>query len=89
MELAFNKTKGTLADKLMAAMLAAKIPGADTRCLLEGVSSKSAFLRVAKPTDEEDNYYLQLNVNSRPFMQEPISILEEKYRMWKQQNQRE
>ncbi len=89
MELAFNRTKGTLADKLMASLLAAKIPGADTRCLQEGVSSQSAFICVAKPTDTEGNYFLKINVNSRPYGQDPIDILNEKYQVWKQQNQRE
>ncbi len=89
MEHAFNRTTGSLADKLMAAMLAAKIPGADTRCLKEGISSMSAFIRVAKPTDKEDNYFLDLNVNNRPYGQDPIDILAEKYKNRKQQNQRE
>lgn len=89
MEHAFNRTKGALADKLMAALLAAKIPGADTRCLKEGISSKSAFIRVAKPDDKKDNLYLQLNVNNNPKGQDPIDILEEKYLSWKQKDQRE
>lgn len=79
MEVAFNRTEGTLADRLMAAMQAAKIPGADTRCLDEGVSSLSAFLRVAKPTDTADNLYLDLNVPATPFGVEPIDALQDLY----------
>jgi uncharacterized Ntn-hydrolase superfamily protein len=83
MEHAFNRTAGTLADKLMAAMLAAKIPGADTRCSAEGVSSKSAFMCIAKPTDKEGAYFIELNVNNHPPAQDPIDILKMKYELWK------
>ena len=47
----------------MAALQEAKFPGADTRCLDEGISTLSAFIRVAKPTDINE-YYMDLNVNS-------------------------
>ena len=42
---------GSLDQKLMSAMQSAKIPGADTRCLDEGISTLSAFIRIAKPGD--------------------------------------
>ncbi|MFK7934752.1 MAG: DUF1028 domain-containing protein [Saprospiraceae bacterium] len=79
MEIAFNRTEGTLADKLMAVMQAANVPGADSRCLDEGVSSLSAFLRVAKPTDSADDLYLDLNVPGTPFGVEPIDELQNLY----------
>ena len=46
MEEGFLNTEGTLAHKLMGAMQGAKIPGADSRCLVDGISSRSSFLRV-------------------------------------------
>ncbi|MEM7656190.1 MAG: DUF1028 domain-containing protein [Bacteroidota bacterium] len=76
MEAGFVNTQGTLADKLMAAMQGANVPGADTRCLSEGVSSQSAFLRVAKPYDIGGNFYLDLNVGETPFGEEPIDSLQ-------------
>jgi len=59
----FLNTNGSLDQKLMAAMQGAKVPGADTRCLDEGISTLSAFIRVAKFNDEND-YYIDINVNS-------------------------
>ena len=46
MEEGFLNTEGTLAHKLMGAMQGANIPGADSRCLMDGISSRSSFLRV-------------------------------------------
>ena len=63
METAFINTNGTLDQKLMASLQAANVPGADTRCLDEGISTLSAFIRIAKP-DDIDSYYMDLNVNS-------------------------
>ena len=79
MEARFLSTTGTLADKLMAALQGANVPGADTRCLDNGTSSLSAFLRVAKPTDDADAIFLDLNVPSLPAMQEPIDSLQTLY----------
>ena len=61
MEARFLATPGPLADKLMAALQGANVPGADTRCLANGTSSLSAFLRVAKPNDLPGAFYLDLN----------------------------
>ena len=83
-EAGFLHTEGTLADKLMAALQGANVPGADSRCLSEGVSSLSAFLRVANPTDDPDSLYLDLNVAETPFGVEPITALQELYDEWKQ-----
>ncbi|NNE28487.1 MAG: DUF1028 domain-containing protein, partial [Saprospiraceae bacterium] len=44
MEANFLNASGSLEEKLMAAMQGANIPGADSRCLLDGISSKSSFL---------------------------------------------
>ena len=83
MEARFLSTTGTLADKLMAAMQGANVPGADTRCLNNGTSSLSAFLRVAKPDDDENNLWLDLNVPSLPTGREPIDSLQTLYNNWK------
>ena len=48
----------------MAALQGANIRGADTRCLDDGTSSLSAFIRVAEPLDGDDNFYLDLNINN-------------------------
>lgn len=89
MEAYFLKTTGTLADRLMAAMQGANIPGADSRCLDEGVSSRSSFLRVAKPDDTFNNYYLDLHVPVTPFGVEPIDSLQSAYDNWKAVNSTE
>ncbi|MBL0308335.1 MAG: DUF1028 domain-containing protein [Bacteroidetes bacterium] len=82
-ESGFLNTPGSLADKLMAAMQGANIPGADIRCLSEGVPSKSAFLRVAKPTDHPDSLSLHLVVKSRPDGMSPIDSLQTLFNEWK------
>lgn len=83
MENGFLQTEGTLADKLMAALQGAKVAGADTRCLNEGVSSLSSFIRMARPEDDADSLYLDLNVPETPFGVEPIDELQELYDEWK------
>ncbi|MBV1923165.1 MAG: DUF1028 domain-containing protein, partial [Flavobacteriaceae bacterium] len=82
METAFLANTGTLADKLMAAMQGAKRPGADARCLDDGVSSLSAFIRVADPSDTDSSYgnlSLDLNVWVTSDVFEPIDALQELY----------
>jgi len=82
METAFLNETGTLADKLMAALQGAKRPGADSRCLADGVSSASAFLRVADPSDTDSSYgnlSLDLNVWITSDVFEPIDALQDAY----------
>jgi uncharacterized Ntn-hydrolase superfamily protein len=74
MEARFLNTEGTLACKLMAALQGANVPGADTRCLDDGLSSLSAFIRVALSTDDDD-YFIDLNVGNSPDV-EPIDSLQ-------------
>lgn len=76
MEAGFLTTEGTLACKLMAAMQGAKVIGADTRCLDDGVSSLSSFLRIAQPTDSPDELYLDFNIPSTPEGVDPIDSLQ-------------
>ena len=78
----FNSTTGTLADKLMSALQGANIPGADSRCLDNEISSLSAFIRVANPMDDEDAFLLDLNINNTSNNQEPIDLLQELYDQW-------
>ena len=82
MEARFLNTPGTLADKLMAALQGAKVPGADTRCLGYGTSSLSAFIRVARLQDTTATLYLDLNVNSVTPGVEPIDSLQVLYNLW-------
>ena len=83
MEQAFLSTEGNLAEKLMAAMQAAKRPGADSRCFPAGTSSTSAYLRVFRPDDPPSNPFLELLVNEAPFGSEPIDDLQDLYDSWK------
>ena len=82
MESGFLHTQGTLAERLMAAMQGANIPGADARCLDAGTSSTSAFLRVFKPDDDLDNPWLELNVAEAPAGVEPIDSLQALFDAW-------
>jgi len=84
----FLNTNGSLDQKLMAAMHGAKVPGADTRCLDEGISTLSAFIRVAKYHDEND-YYIDLNVNSvipyyndTGIWMDPVDTLQTLFNSW-------
>jgi uncharacterized Ntn-hydrolase superfamily protein len=83
METAFRDTPGTLADRLMAALQAANVPGADTRCMQWGKPAISAFLRVALPSDPDTDLYLDLNVNNTQSSQNPIDLLQALYDQWK------
>lgn len=82
-EARFLNATGTLSDRLMTALQGANVPGADTRCLSNGTSSLSAFLRVAKTNDHPDSLSLDLNVPSLPAGQEPIDSLQSLYNAWK------
>ena len=82
MQTRFLNTPGTLAAKLMAAMQGAKVVGADTRCASWNTSSKSAFIRVAKPGDTTGILYLNLKVLNTPFGRDPIDSLQILYNSW-------
>ena len=93
MESNFLNTNGTLDQKLMSALQGANIPGADTRCLDEGISTLSAFIRVAKPNDNPNNYFMDLNVsNVTPYYAQtglwidPIDTLQSLYDQWYDNN---
>jgi len=78
----FLYTEGILAEKLMASLQGANVPGADTRCAGEGVSSLSAFIRVAQTGDTLGEFYLDLNVPETPYGVEPIDSLQVLFDEW-------
>lgn len=86
LEAGFNRIQGPLCEKLMTALLAARIPGADARCLSNGTSSKSAFIRVAKPSDPLNNLWMDLNVPQVPSGSEPIDSLKTLFDTFKSLN---
>lgn len=79
METEFLNKKGTLADKLMAAMQGANIIGADTRCAQYNVSSLSSYLRVAN----KDSVFLDIVIAATPDSLDPIDTLQTRYDKWK------
>jgi uncharacterized Ntn-hydrolase superfamily protein len=82
MESGFLNKEGSLGDKLMAAMQGAKRIGADSRCLSDGVSSLSAFLRVAVPGDSISEYgklSIDINIGNTPDGIDPIDSLQKVY----------
>ena len=92
MENNFLTTNGPLDQKLMAALQGAKIPGADTRCLDEGISTLSAFIRLAKANDNDNDFYMDLNIGSViPYYTQtgewidPIDTLQTNFNLWYQE----
>lgn len=82
METHFLRTQGSLSRRLMASLQGANIPGADIRCDSAGVSSSSAYIRVAKPSDDATRLYLDLSVSQLPDGQEPIDSLQKLFDDW-------
>ncbi len=86
MEFAFLNTPGPLEEKLMAALEAAKVPGADTRCLGAGKSSISAYIKVVRIGDAGVPYLYEV-VSNTVTADEPIDLLRVKYDNWKLRQQ--
>ncbi len=82
MEARFLRTEGSLAEKLMSALQGANVPGADTRCLNQGTSSLSAFVRVAKADALPGEWWCDLLVPSTPYGVEPIDSLQVLFDQW-------
>ena len=82
MEARFLRATGPLACRLMESLQGANVPGADSRCLNNGTSSLSAFIRVAQPGDSPGNLYLDLNVNNATGGIEPIDSLQALFDNW-------
>lgn len=83
MEANFLSAKGSLADRLMAALQGAKVRGADTRCYDSGTSSLSSFLRVAQKTDDPSELTLDIIIPQVKHAVEPIDSLQQRYDEWK------
>ena len=89
MENQFLNTQGDLSQKLMASLQGANIPGADTRCLDDNISSLSAFIRLAKQNDLNNDYYLDINVHNVEFVGyhiDPIDSLQTLFDTWYLEN---
>ncbi len=82
MQTAFLSTPGPLEDKLMAALEAADVIGADTRCFLCNKPAISAFIKVVHIGDG-DTPYLYEFVHNTPCEENPIPQLRDKYDAWK------
>ncbi|MCH8902706.1 MAG: DUF1028 domain-containing protein [Bacteroidetes bacterium] len=54
----FVNTGGELACRLMAALQGAKVSGADNLCVSNNVSCLSVYIKVAKPNDPSNNFYI-------------------------------
>src|SRR5205809_2323394 len=78
----FLAASGSLSNRLMAALQGANLPGADTRCLANGTSSKSSFLRVARHDDDPLHLSLDLRVIRTKNGIEPIDSLQHAYDIW-------
>lgn len=85
MEENFLNSDGTFAEKIMASLQGANVPGADMRCLQYGTSSLSAFIRVAHPSDNTNDMYLDLNINNVANGVEPIDLLQTQFTNWNNQ----
>jgi uncharacterized Ntn-hydrolase superfamily protein len=89
MENQFLNTQGDLSQRLMASLQGANIPGADTRCLDDNISSLSAFIRLAKQNDLNNDYYLDINVHNVEFVGyhiDPIDSLQTLFDTWYLEN---
>lgn len=77
MEKRFNREKGNLACKLMAAMQGANMIGADSRCSNNLSSSLFAFLKVSQPNDAFGNPSFLISLKTHNASQiEPIDSLQ-------------
>jgi|GEM_PF-1294895 len=76
----------TLADRLLAALEAAKVIGHDTRCS-DDQDALSAVLRVARPEDSADAPYLDIVIDGQPQGgANPIELLRQEYDVWRMAN---
>ena len=82
MEAAFLEARAAgaeLATAALASLAAVAYPGADRRCTSAGISSRSAFLRLAYPTDERDDLTLELVIDQVPAGLDPILELQKQF----------
>lgn len=88
MEFAFLTQYGTFEEKLMAALMAANVTGADSRCTQYGTPAISGFIRVATPDDSPDSFYMDINVDNAPLTINPLDSLNNLYWEWKKDHYR-
>jgi hypothetical protein len=82
MEFVFLNTSGALEERLMAALEAAKVPGADQRCLGVGKSAISSYIKVVRIGDGAE-LYLDEVVSTTGGSTDPIDVLRGKFDSWK------
>ena len=85
-EYAFINSPGNFEEKLIAAIMAANISGADTRCSPYDTPAISSFIRIAKPDNNSDSLYLDIDVNNAPLTINPLDSLFNLYWDWKINN---
>lgn len=78
----FLRTPGPLADRMMIALEAAMIVGADTRCASRGTSSRSSFIKIVRIGDGNTPYLLKI-VPDSPVGVDPIGLLRQQFDQWK------
>ena len=83
MEEAFLTQYGTFEEKMMAALMAANVTGADTRCETYGTPAISAFIRIAESDNMMDSLFMDINVNNAPLTLNPLDSLHSLYWDWK------
>lgn len=82
MEARFLRAEGSLVCRLMEALQGANVVGADSRCAPYGVSSLSAFVRVAKPDDPVGDLFVDLVVPEVYPGVDPIDSLQTLVDQW-------
>jgi hypothetical protein len=78
----YLRTPGPLADRLMKALQAAKIIGADTRCASRNTSTQSSFIKIVRIGDGATPYLLKI-VPDTPSGTDPIDVLRVQFNSWK------
>ncbi len=78
----YLNTHAPLADRLMRAVQAAKIIGADTRCAVRNTSTRSSFIKVVRIGDGSTAYLLKI-VPDTPVGTDPIDVLQVQFNSWK------
>jgi len=86
MKFVYLSTSGHLEDRLMSALEAAKVVGADSRCFGAGKSSISAYIKVVHLGDGGVPYLYEL-VTATPPSEDPIDQLRVKFDDWKLRQQ--
>jgi len=68
-----------LVERALAAMVAVAYPGADRRCLSAGLSSRSSFLRLAKPNDAPERLTIDIAIPFPVGNEDPVQLLKQAY----------